>query len=637
MSKKRHGFKAEVKQLLDLMIHSVYSDRDVFLRELVSNSADALDKVRFLALTEGELIGAASEKPGIRITVEPEAAIIVIEDDGVGMTREEAVKNLGTIAHSGSRAFVEQLSAANADDRPNLIGQFGVGFYSSFMVAREVEVETRSARPGEPGVRWKSKGAGVFTVEECDREHRGTRITLFLKDDAADFAADERISGIIRKHSDFVNWPITVGDKQVNSAKAIWLKATNEVTDEEANSLYKAIAHDWRDPALRVHTKVDTPLQYAAMLFIPEDRPHDLLYPDADRGPRLYARRVMIEEHCRELLPEWLRFVKGVVDSEDISLNMSREMIQKTPVVRKIRKALTKRVLKELSREARRCAATDDVEEGEASRDRYNKIWDAFGICLKEGYYHSKDEWGDLLVSLFRFHTMNSEESELVSLVDYKAAMPEDQDAIYYLTGESRDSALKSPHVEGAKARGWDVLVLTDTVDEWLVGSLDEFDGVPLKSVARGEFDTQDDDEDSGAEKVDIAELAPWMQTVYGDLVKSVRASNRLTSSPCVLVDDEEGASSNMERIMRAANQQMWEVSRHLELNVKHPIVKNLAELHERGRDEEAAPIARLLLDNAFLLEGTVKDAQAIGQRLQAMLQTASSAALSGQESSPSE
>ena len=612
---KEHGFKAEVQQLLNLMIHSVYSDREVFLRELVSNAADALVRVRFLALTEMNLIDAASEEHGIRIEVNADNGTIVIEDDGVGMTKDEVVKNLGTIAHSGTKAFLEQVK--EADGAPELIGQFGLGFYSAFMVAEEVEVESRSAKKGSKAVKWVSKGAGTYTVEEGDRETRGTRITLILREDSSDFADSSRISGIVLKHSNFLAWPIQVDGKQANSGKALWMEQPSAVTDEEANAFYKTVAMDWRDPALKIHLKVDSPLQYSAMLFVPAARPFDLFFPDAKRGPRLYAKRILIEEHAGDLLPDWLRFVSGVVDSEDIQLNVSREMVQKTPVMRKIKDALTKRILKDLGNFA-------EKNEDEA----YDEVWREFGALLKEGYYHAKDQWGDRLVPLFRFNTVTSEDDKgLMSLAQYKEEMPEGQDTIWFIAAETRAAALASPHLEAFQKKGWNVLLYTETVDEWLTQILTEFDGIEVKSITRGELDIEDEDEDD-EEKADMKAFTPWIKDVLGDAIAEVRASTRLTDSACVLVDAEQGVSANMERIMRAANQEVMTARRILELNPKHPLIKNLAALHEKGETTIAEPLIRILLDDALLLEGTVKEPAAMGRRLQELLITASAAAL---------
>lgn len=615
---EQHGFKAEVQQLLDLMIHSVYSNRDVFLRELISNAADALDKVRFVELTEGGLVPAEGE-PGIRITVDKEARTMVIEDDGIGMSRDEAIQNLGTIAHSGSRAFFEQLKKEGAAGAPDLIGRFGVGFYSCFMIAERVVVESQSAWREKGGVRWISGGAGTFEVEDFDRLTRGTRITLSLREDADEYLDAWKVRSIIRTHSNFLGWSILVDGEQANSGKALWHETPSNVTDEAANELYRSLAMDWEDPVLRIHFNVDTPLQLAAMLFVPANRPHDLFVPEADRGPRLYARRVLIEEHARHLVPDWLRFLRGVVDSEDIPLNMSREMVQKTPAVRKIQSMLTKRVLKELKR-----LSESEAPEGETHP--YHRFWKTFGLLMKEGYYHDKATYGEEILPLLRFNaTSHADEDGLLSLAEYKAAMPEGQDTIWFLSAESRAAALASPHLEAFRKRGWNVILLTDAVDEWFVQSLSEYEGLPVKSVSRGDLKLDDPADES--EKADLAGLAPWMQGLFVDDVASVRESHRLTDSPAVLVDEESGVSANMERILRSARQDVQASKRHLELNVRHPLIRDLVSLHEQGKLAVAEPIARLLLDDALLLEGTVKDAPAVGRRLQQLLQQAASAA----------
>jgi len=619
MSATEHGFKAEVQQLLDLMIHSVYSEREVFLRELVSNAADALDKCRFLALTRSDLVPASGEVQGIRISFDKEAHTVTIEDDGIGMSREEVIEHLGTIAKSGSKEFLRRLKESG-QDAPNLIGQFGVGFYSSFMIAETVEVITRSALPEAAPVRWFSAGAGSFTVEDAEKPHRGTRITLKLREDAEEFLEEYRLKGIITRHSNFLSWPILLDGKQANSGKALWAEPPSQVSDEEANAFYKSVGSDWRDPAFRIHASVDSPIQYNALLFIPEERPYDLFNPRAERGPRLYARRVLIHEHAADLLPEWLRFVRGVVDSEDIPLNVSREMVQKTPVVRKIREALTKRILKDLQKLAE--TPKEDLKSGKP----YTAIWKEFGVLLKEGYY-SAFESRELLLPLLRFNALSHDDTEgLLSLADYKAAMPEGQDAIWYITAETREAALVSPHLEALRKRGWDVLFLTDTVDEWLIQSLEEFDGMPLKSASRGDLDLADDADT--ADRADLTGLLPVFERWFSEDVKQVRSSTRLTDSACVLVDDDAGMSSNMARILRSANQQVIATKRVLELNPRHPLIKNLAEMQSKGLEVELEPYARLLYDEALLLEGSVKDPAGVGRRLQDLLEKATRSAL---------
>jgi len=625
MSTTEHGFRAEVQQLLDLMIHSVYSDREVFLRELVSNAADALDKARFVGLTRPGLAPVQGEDPGIRLTVDAEAKTVTIDDDGIGMTEEEVVEHLGTIARSGTRAFMESLK--EGEGAPQLIGRFGLGFYSAFMVASEVLVETRSVEPDAPAVRWRSEGKGSFTVEEGSRDHRGTSITLYLRDDALDFADLDKLREVVKKHSNFLAWPIVVGEEQANSGKALWVEPPSQVSDEEANAFYKTIAMDWQDPARRLHVQLDSPLHLAAMLFVPASRPFDLFTPDGTKGPRLYARRVLIEEHAQDLLPEWLRFVRGVVDSEDIQLNVSREMVQKTPVVRKIRELLVKRILKDLGKWAKKSAAAEDEE---ATGPSYEAFWRDFGMLLKEGYYHERHAWGAQLLPLLRFNALSHDDEDgLLSLAQYKEAMPEDQDTIWFLSADSRRSALASPHLEAFTKKGFNVLLLTDPVDEWLVSVLSDFDGLPVKSVARGELDLGDDAEDSDDEKVDITSFTPWVKDLLKEHVVDVRASTRLTDSACVLVDAEDGISANMERILSQHQPGAgMKASRVLEVNPGHPLIKNLMGLHDSGKTDLAEQMTRLLLDDALLLEGTVQEPAAMGRRLQDLLLQASSSAL---------
>ncbi|MBW1877319.1 MAG: molecular chaperone HtpG [Deltaproteobacteria bacterium] len=628
MSTIEHGFKAEVRQLLDLMVHSVYSDQQVFLRELVSNSTDALDRVRFLALTRDDLVPAQEDEPGVRITIDEEARSLTIDDDGIGMTEVEVVENLGTIAHSGSKAFLEALKD-KPEDAPKFIGQFGVGFYSCFMVAEEVVVETRSALPGQKPVVWRSDGKGTYTVDIGDRAHRGTRVTVKLHEEAAEFAHAARVRHVITRYSNFLPWPIAVDGEQANSAKTLWLEPPSQVTDEEANEFYKSITLDWRDPALKIHVSVDSPLQYSALLFVPSERPWDLFHPEADRGPRLYARRVLITEHARDLLPDWLRFLRGVVSGEDISLNVSREMIQKTPALRKIRNALTTRILKELAK-----VANSEAPDGEAHP--YASLWNDFGVVLKEGYYREADDLRERLVPLLRFNALSHDDEEgLLSLADYRNAMPEGQDAIWYLTGATRADALSSPHLEAFRNRGWDVLLFTDPIDEWVAATLTEYDGVPVKSVSRGEISLEDEAE---GEKADLSVLTPWLEELYGDAVAGVRSSGRLTDTACVLVDDEEGLSANMERLLRqSAPGEVPAARRFLELNSRHPLIKNLARLKEEGRAEAAQSIGRLLLDDALLLEGTVYEPAEMGRRLQALLEQAAATAVAGPPPAESE
>jgi molecular chaperone HtpG len=601
------------------MIHSIYSDREVFLRELVSNAADALDKARFMEVTNPDLRPAPDGGPKVSISVDAEAKTITLQDDGVGMTEDEVVQYLGTIAHSGTKAFVQKLKDAQAQaqsEAPDLIGQFGIGFYSAFMVARQVDVDTLSAQPGSTPVLWSSEGNGTYTVAPGDRELRGTRITLHLRSDADEFADGYRLRSIVRKYSNYVTWPILVDGEQANEGKALWRQRPSEVTPDQAAAFYKSVSGDWSEPALTVHFAADTPFQYSAMLFVPQERPWNLFYPNVDRGPRLYARRVLITEHAKDLLPDWLRFVSGVVDSEDIQLNVSREMVQKTPLLKKIGDAVTKRVLKDL---AALLAPDDDAEKHAANRKKYEGIWRSFGLLLKEGYYHSGPDLRDRLQGLLLFNLVSHADADgLATLAEYVAAMREGQDTIWYLTAKDRAAVLQNPALEGFRKKGWDVLVLTDPVDEWLVQVLTEVDGKKLQSINRGDLDLGEDE--NSADKADLTGLVPWMESALTGQVAGVRRSSRLTDSAAVLVDAEDGVSSNLERILKQANQQVPASRRILEVNPAHPLLKHLASLHARGAEDVVRPLAQLLLDEARLVDGSLEEPAAMGRRVQDLL-----------------
>ncbi|MCA9490332.1 MAG: molecular chaperone HtpG, partial [Myxococcales bacterium] len=600
--------------------------REVFLRELVSNAADALDKVRFLELTRKDLRPAANDPAGVRVDFDKDARTLTIEDDGIGLTEHDAVEHLGTIARSGTKAFLEQLKDAG-NSAPKLIGQFGLGFYSAFMVADHVVVESLSAEPDAAPVHWESEGQGSFQVSAGSRTARGTSITLHLREDAGEFLEDFKLKSIVKKHSNFLAHPIVVNGEQANAGKALWHEPPSQVTDEEAATFYRTVATDWQDPARRVHLQVDSPLQISAMLFVPRARPWDLFQPDAAKGPKLYARRVLIDDHAKELLPDWLRFLRGVVDSEDIPLNVSREMVQKTAVVRKIRDLLVKRVLKDLGE----WSSQETPEDSEAPT--YEEFWKNFGVLLKEGWYHEHGKLGDLLRPLLRFNALSHADGEgQMSLDAYRKAMPPAQDTVWYLAGESREALLASPHLEAFRKRGWDVLLLTDAVDEWFVTSLTEVDGMPVKSVARGQLDLPDEEEaEEGVEKADLTEFAPWLKDLLGDQVADVRPSARLTDSAVVLVDADDGMSANMERILKQVNQEagMGPAKRILELNPKHPLIRDLAGLRQAGKAEHAELLARMLYDDALLLEGQVSEPAAMGKRLQDLLTRAAANALS--------
>jgi molecular chaperone HtpG len=626
---ERHEFKAEVAALLRLVTNSLYTNREIFLRELISNAADALDKARYLALVEPEL--RDQQAPArIEITIDRARGVLSVDDTGVGMTAEEATQNLGTIAHSGTLAFLEQArgqgGTTETASRPDLdlIGQFGVGFYSAFMVSDRIDVITCSARPGEDAVRWSSRGDGGFTVEPAGRTGRGTRVELHLRADAKDLLEPHRVEAIVRRYSNFVLHPVELrvldadgneeGEpRRVNATSAFWTRSAKDVSDAEYADFYRHVMGGFvlpgDEPFARLHVTMDAPIQFKALLYVPGRRPADLFGEDA-KGLQLYARRVLVMESCDKLLPAYLRFVRGVVDSEDLPLNVSRELLQEHSSLAAIRRQLGRKVLKLLAD-----TAAEDPE-------RYAKIWEEFGPFVKEGL-HTDNAHKDDIVALLRFRCTGRE--GLISLADYVAAMPEGQSAIYYVTGESAETLADSPHLEACRARGYGVLLMTDAVDEWVVQDLGEFSGKPLRSVTQGDLDLAEaKDGDHSQDAAAIAGLLELARTTLADRVKDVRASARLTSSAACLVDAEGGLPRNMERILRMANRPVPMAKRVLELNPQHPFVRAAQRLVAEGSDaERLRQYIELLHDQAHLAEGSVPDPAATVRRIQALLDAA--------------
>ena len=588
-------FQAEVQQLLELVVHSLYSDREIFLRELVSNASDALDRARFASLQRSDLRAVEGE-PSITIAVDQAKGTITLTDNGIGLTREQTIEHLGTIARSGTKAFAQMLKERGSSAE-GLIGQFGVGFYASFMVAHRVEVQSLSGEPDAEPVHWVSEGTGTFTVETGTRTTRGTDVILHTKAEAAEFLDDACLREIVERHSDFVQYPIRIGDEQVNQSQALWTRAPSEVTADEYKTFYKHVCGDWQDPLAWVHFRSEAPLEFSAALFVPEKRPSDLDHPDVKRGLKLYQRRVLVLEHAEAFLPRYLRFVRGVVDAPEVSLNVSREILQNTPVIQAIRKQLVKRTLRRLKEISREEPST------------YRTFWESFGATIKEGVADDADN-KDALVPLLRFRTTSSTDEEpWRDLAAIKADLKEGQDAIWYLTGLDLERMKLSPQLERFKKKGFEVILLSDPVDEWVVMNLTEFDGTPLKSVARGELDASEDDPIAEEARKQAEPFASWLAGLLGGAVQSVRPSKRLTESPAVLVDSDWGVSANMERILRAARQEGPKAQRILEINPEHALVQRLVGLHRDGKSEQAEPLARLLLDYAKIAEGNVDDA----------------------------
>ncbi len=629
--KRTHSFQTEVNQLLHLMVHSLYSNKEIFLRELISNAADACDKLRFQAISDDSLYGGDSELR-IRISTDTDKGTLTISDNGCGMTEEEVIQNLGTIARSGTAEFLKQLSS-DQKNASNLIGQFGVGFYSSFIVADNVTVDTLAAG-SKDAVRWESRGDGNFTIEPVDKKDRGTSITLHLKDDCKEFAEDYRIRSIINKYSDHISVPVemikpeaptdenakkdkkTKGDtvpewEVVNKAKALWTEPKKDLTDEDYKEFYKHVSHDFQDPLIWAHNKVEGKLEYTSLLYIPAKAPFDLWNRERPQGLKLYVQRVFIMDDAEQFLPLYLRFVKGVLDSNDLPLNVSREILQDNAVTRSLRSAITKRVLDTLLKLAKNDAV------------KYQQFWNEFGQVLKEGPaedFANKES----IAKLLRFaSTHNDTEVQNVSLEDYISRMKEGQKDIYYITAESYAAAKNSPHLEIFKKKGIEVLLLTDRVDEWLVSHLTEFDDKKLLSVTRGELDLGEleDKKDKARLDKENKKAKPFLEhikSVLGESVTDVRLTHRLTDTPACIVQGEGDLGPQMAQILKAAGQAVPESKPIFELNPESEIVTRL----EKEQDETAfSEWAHLLFEQAMLAErGQLDDPMAFTNRLNRML-----------------
>lgn len=622
-----HGFQTEAKQLLQLMIHSLYSNREIFLRELISNASDAIDKLRLEVLANSEL--ADDSDPAITIQFDADAGTVTISDNGIGMTRDEVIANLGTIARSGTAEFVAGLSGdAKADSA--LIGQFGVGFYSGFIVAEEMEVLTRSVHGGI-GTRWRSTGEDEFSVADVEGLERGTQVILHLREESKEFADDSRLRHIVRKYSDHLSVPVmmvkppepslepTEGDddavvadveqeptlETVNEAKALWTRSRSDVSKEEYQEFYKHISHDFEDPIAWSHNRVEGKLEYTSLLYIPTRAPFDMWNRDAPRGLKLYVQRVFILDEADQFLPMYLRFVKGVIDSNDLPLNVSREILQEDDRVTSIRNALTKRVLTVLGDMSRK------------SPEEYQVFWDAFGEVLKEG---AGEDFAnrETIAKLLRFSSTSGDEKKTVSLESYIERAADDQDKIYYLAADSYTNAKNSPHLEVFKKQGVEVILMFDRIDEWLMGAMTEFMGKQFVDVMRGDINlpgTETEDEDAGD---DDSPLTARMAEVLSDNVAKVRASKRLTDSPACLVLEDDAMGAQMRQIMEAAGQAVPASKPILEYNAEHPLVQRM----DLEVDEDRfGDLVHLLFDQAALADGTpLEDASAHVQRLNRLL-----------------
>jgi len=617
-ARETRGFQAEVRQLLKLMIHSLYSHREIFLRELISNASDANDKLRFMALAQPELLGTDAEL-GVWIEFDAAAGTLVVRDNGIGMTREEAIAHLGTIAKSGTAEFFQRLTGDQQKDA-QLIGQFGVGFYSAFIVADRVEVFSRAASaPATEGVHWESSAEGDYTVETVDCPQRGTRVVLHLKEEAKEFADPYRLRALVRRYSDHIAFPVrmpregaaTLEFEVVNQAQALWCRPRAEIKDEEYREFYQHIAHDGADPLAWSHNRVEGKREYTSLLYVPAHAPFDLWQRDAAHGLKLYVRRVYIMDNAEQFLPLYLRFIKGVADSSDLPLNVSRELLQQNADVEAMRAALTRRALEMLAK-----LAADDKE-------KYQDFWKEFGRVLKEGL-HEDPASREKLLPLLRFaSTTNADDTENVGLADYAGRLQPGQNHIYYLIADSHAAARHSPHLELLRKKGIEVLLLADQIDEWVMGSVTEFEGRKLKDVARGDLDLGDlaggvDQPPADAAVKDAEGLLKRCKDSLGDRVREVRPSARLTDSPVCLVRAAGELSPALRRALAANGQQVPAAAPTLELNVAHPLVKYLESLPD---GEAFSDLAALLCDEAVLLdEGELPQAADFSQRLNRLL-----------------
>jgi len=608
MTEKTMKFKTEVQQLLDLMIHSLYSNKDIFLRELISNASDAIDKARFESIKSPEL----AAEWAIRIECDKTHNTIKISDNGIGMTEEEVVENIGTIAKSGTKAFLAAMEKNKTPDAPELIGQFGVGFYSAFMIADKVTLETKRAGSPAPAVRWESTGKEDFSLEESKKSTQGTEITIHLKADMKSYLEEWKIREIVKKYSDFIEYPVMMPvtrkkdgtdvteDETLNSQKAIWIRNPTEVTDDEYKQFYNYLSHQSNDPLCKIHYSAEGTSEFKALLFIPSEAPFDIFFQDQQhkKGLHLYIRRVFISDSCEGLLPDYLRFVKGVVDSNDLPLNISREILQDNPQIKKINKNITLRVINELKKIL------------EKEKDKYVSFYKEFGRILKEGL-HIDFTNKEKIQEVVMYESLNNKPGEFITLQEYVTAMPESQKDIYYIIGEDRKTLENSPHLELLRSKGYDVLLMTDPIDDWVMQSMIEFDKKKFKPAGKGDIDLDEDTKKEAEEKTKKAEsehkkLVELIKKELGDKIKDVRFSKRLTESACCLVSDEFAPGAHMEKLFKAMKQDMPVYKRTLELNPTHPLIDKMQKLFDKDpKSLQLCSYAALLYDQALLMEGS--------------------------------
>jgi molecular chaperone HtpG len=605
-------FQAEVRQLLDIVIHSLYTEKEIFVRELVSNASDALEKLRHLQFTEKEIFDDRLPLE-INLTSDDAAKTFTIQDFGVGMTQAELIENLGTIAHSGSKAFLKALSESEAKGA-SLIGQFGVGFYSVFMVAKRVRVFAHSWRPAEPGHVWESDGSGSYTIEEAEGQRRGCKIVVELKDECSEFSLASKIEGILKRYSSFVQFPINLNGKRVNTIQALWLRNKNEIKDEEYTQFYKFQANAFDAPRLRLHFSADAPLAINALLFVPEESPERFGLIRAEPAVALYCRKILIDPHPKDLLPEWLRFLKGVVDSEDLPLNISREMAQDRALIAKLGRVLTRRFLKSLE------------EEAKDRPDGYKEFYRRFGVYLKEGAALDETYQKDLM-KLLRYESSLTAKGELTSFADYVSRLKDGQKEIYFLVGPNRDVIEAGPYLEGFRARNLEVLFCYETVDEYVMSHVHKFDGKRLIAADHADVKLDDLPTPTGADALTEEQakaLAVWLKETLGDRVAEVKASGRLVDSPALALNADKLMSPHMRRLMKAMKVEGAEDTPprvELHFNPRHAVIKHLMAARD-AKPEVAKLMAEQVLDNALIAAGLLDDPQKMVARIYKLLES---------------
>jgi molecular chaperone HtpG len=615
---EQHEFRAEIQQLLNILVHSLYTDREIFVRELLSNATDALHRIKFEMLTERDVLDPDVEL-AIHVTIDREARTLTVSDTGIGMTCNELIENLGTIAQSGAAAFIKRMQELGEQERPpvEMIGQFGVGFYSAFMAAEQVQVISRSYRPDAEACQWVSDGSASFEVGPADRKERGTSVIVHLTEDADEFLNEWQLEQVIKRHSDFVPFPIRLGDKVVNRQRPLWRQSPQETSQEDYAEFYKHLTRDVDPPLLYTHMVADVPVDVHSILYIPPHRDRMLLSLSGDYGLRLYAKGVMIQERNKDLLPNHFRFVEGVLESEDLPLNVSRETVQRNPAVRRIQKALVGKLTRELV----------DLAENDAAK--YAEFWNEFGVFIKEGVaidFAGRDD----LMPLLRFHSSRSiqQDDDLISLQTYVERMTEGQSAIYYLTGEDLSSIRRSPHLDYFRAHDIEVLLLADPVDSFLAMSLTQYDDKPLKSIDDADLELPEESgehaPDEETAENDLGQLVARMMEVLGESVSQVRESRLLRDSPCRLVSPAGSAGSDAQRVRRLLNQEFEISPKILEINRRHPLIRNLAAaLAQRPEDPAIDATIEQLYENQLLLEGLHPNPATMVDRIQLLMEAA--------------